>query len=95
MNAHTQNEGSVADIEDMTVDAAQIEPLTADSETESPVEPRANRFRAGDWSNTRALIVGGIFGALLGAVFFGGYAAASAWICSANLNCGHWAPIAI
>lgn len=48
-----------------------------------------------EWSTRRATITGGIAGAFFGVVFFAGYAATSAWICSSSLDCGHWAPIAI
>ncbi len=47
------------------------------------------------WSRLRAVVTGLIVGAFFGSVFFAGYAGTSAWICSARLDCGHWAPIAI
>lgn len=48
-----------------------------------------------EWSRRRAIITGLFVGAFFGSVFFAGYAGTSAWICSARLDCGHWAPIAI
>ena len=50
---------------------------------------------APSWSRKRAILVGAIVGALFGIVFFAGYGATSAWICSARRECGHWAPITI
>ncbi len=50
---------------------------------------------APSWSLRRAIVTGAIIGALFGSVFFAGYAGTSAWICSARLDCGHWAPITI
>ncbi len=47
------------------------------------------------WSRRRAIVTGLFVGAFFGSVFFAGYAGTSAWICSARLDCGHWAPIAI
>lgn len=47
------------------------------------------------WSRRRAIITGLFVGAFFGSVFFAGYAGTSAWICSARLDCGNWAPIAI
>lgn len=48
-----------------------------------------------EWSLKRAIITGLVIGAFFGSVFFAGYAGTSAWICSARLDCGHWAPITI
>lgn len=48
-----------------------------------------------EWSRKRAVTIGLIVGVLFGSVFFAGYAGTSAWICSSQLDCGHWAPIAI
>jgi hypothetical protein len=84
MNPQTQSYVTSTAFEDTTGN-------TAGPETEIA----SGRSRPGDWSNLRALVTGGIVGAFLGAVFFGGYAATSVWICSSSLNCGHWAPIAI
>ncbi len=74
----------------------------ADSVSAAPVAPeqpesevKTGRSRPGDWSALRALLTGGIVGAFFGTVFFGGYAAASVWICTAHLTCGHWVPITL
>ncbi len=48
---------------------------------------------APSWSRMRAIMTGMAIGALFGVVFFAGYGATSAWICSSRLDCGHWAPI--
>ncbi len=50
---------------------------------------------APSWTRKRAVWTGVFVGAFFGVIFFAGYAATSAWICSARLDCGHWAPIAI
>ena len=47
------------------------------------------------WSRRKAVLVGAAVGAFFGVIFFGAYAGTSAWICSARLDCGHWAPITI
>lgn len=92
MSTQTHNDGAAAAFEDMTSDVANLEPAAPDA---PEPETRTGRSRPGDWTNWRALITGGIIGALFGAVFSGGYAATSVWLCSTNLNCGHWAPIVI
>lgn len=47
------------------------------------------------WSRRRAVLTGAAVGAFFGVIFFAAYAGTSAWICSARLDCGHWAPITI
>ena len=69
---------------------------TVHAEREVPITHTSlSRGKLSDWSAKRALVVGTIAGAFFGIVFFAGYAATSVWICSARLECGHWAPITI
>lgn len=92
MSTQTHNDASATASEDLSSDVADHDPVIPDP---FGPETRTRRTRPGDWTNRRALITGGIIGALFGAVFAGGYAATSVWLCSASLNCGHWAPIVI
>lgn len=72
------------------------EPVLNDAEDSVLVtQSLLSRSKDTDWTTRRALVIGAVFGALFGVVFFAGYAGTSAWICSARLDCGHWAPIAI
>ena len=92
MSTQTQNDPSAPTFDDMSNDVADRDPEIPDA---FGPETNTRRSRPGDWTNLRALITGGIIGALFGAVFAGGYAATSVWLCSSSLNCGHWAPIVI
>ncbi len=50
---------------------------------------------APSWSRARAILTGAAIGGFFGIIFFAAYGLTSAWICSARLDCGHWAPILI
>lgn len=60
-----------------------------------PVITEVHDTNRPDWSRRRAVLTGAAIGAFLGVIFFSAYAGTSAWICSARLDCGHWAPITI
>lgn len=92
MKAQIQDDSPTTVIEDAIVSDAEPDSVVPGDEV-TVIDTK--RARPGDWSTRRALITGALVGAFFGAVFAGGYAATSAWICTAQLTCGHWAPIAI
>ena len=67
----------------------------ASTDTDSVLVTHVERRAAMTWSRRRAFTTGAIVGLFFGIIFFIGYGATSAWICSARLDCGHWAPITI
>ena len=92
----------------MSSEETDSRPETVDDPTPSvelidPDDPRYSHVVVSEvtdatapaWSRKRAILVGAIVGAFFGIVFFAGYGATSAWICSARRECGHWAPITI